>query len=57
MRWIARARSSGRAGPCSVTLGAPRSISMNADQMADLMKRDLARWHKSIREIGGIKVD
>jgi tripartite-type tricarboxylate transporter receptor subunit TctC len=30
---------------------------LNADQMADLMKRDLARWHKSIKEIGGIKVD
>jgi tripartite-type tricarboxylate transporter receptor subunit TctC len=30
---------------------------LNADQMAEVMKRDLARWHKSIKEIGGIKVD
>jgi tripartite-type tricarboxylate transporter receptor subunit TctC len=30
---------------------------LNPDQMADLMKRDLARWQKSIRDIGGIKLD
>jgi tripartite-type tricarboxylate transporter receptor subunit TctC len=29
---------------------------LNADQMADLMKRDLARWNRSLKEIG-IKVD
>jgi tripartite-type tricarboxylate transporter receptor subunit TctC len=29
---------------------------LNADQMADLMKRDTARWQKSIKEIG-LKLD
>ena len=30
---------------------------LNAEQMSEVMKRDLARWQKSIREIGGIKAD
>ncbi|MDB5900296.1 MAG: Carnitinyl-CoA dehydratase [Ramlibacter sp.] len=29
---------------------------LNADQMADLMKRDIARWQKSIKDIG-LKLD
>jgi tripartite-type tricarboxylate transporter receptor subunit TctC len=30
---------------------------LNADQMAEVMKRDLVRWQKTIKDIGGIKVD
>jgi tripartite-type tricarboxylate transporter receptor subunit TctC len=29
----------------------------NADQMADLIRRDTARWNRTIKEMGGVKVD
>jgi tripartite-type tricarboxylate transporter receptor subunit TctC len=30
---------------------------LNADQMADVMKRDMARWQKTFKDMGGVKVD